>query len=89
MAKRRINLVEKIPGFFCVCGSDPLEGIADMNENMIAHRDLLVSEQSQTDIAPDASGLAAGHMTLHADDPHWNGKTHARLLVDASYRQEG
>ena len=64
------HLVVKFPGRACLLGRDPLNCIANMNDNMITGGQGIVLQHEQADIALDALGFATRHITVYFPDFH-------------------
>ena len=57
--EREGDLVEQLPRDAGICCRDRLNGVADMDQDMVTDRDPLVAEQGQANVATNASGLTA------------------------------
>src|ERR1700677_3793061 len=75
------DLIEQIPCRPGLRGRHGLDRVADMDENVVADRNVLAFEQAEADVARDAFGLAAGGMAVDADDLHRHSNTHSQRLV--------
>ena len=82
--ERGADVVEQLPGGLCVCGADRLQRVADMDEHVVADRNILIRQQCQAHVAANAPGLAVCHVTTETENPHRNSEAHAPVSVSGN-----
>src|SRR5688500_12511450 len=78
------ELVVQFPGGTSLALLHFLDGIPDVHHYVIANRDLLLLDEIQAHLAPDAFCLAKRVKAIDIDYLHWNAQAHEIIVGQVS-----